>query len=160
MIQVGEYKKEECVQLMRIWNRVVLDGVAFPEDEPFDEEQMAAFLQGQSFVGVAREGDKVLGMYILHPNGVGRKAHVANASYAVDADVRGKGVGEKLVRHSLETAKAQGYVGLQFNAVVKENKAAIHLYEKIGFRRVGEIEDGFRLKDGRLCDMIIYFYHF
>lgn len=159
-MEIGQYRKEECAALRRIWNRVVTDGVAFPEEEPFDEEQMAAFLEKQSFAATARESGEPVGMYILHPNGEGRRAHVANASYAVDADARGRGIGQALVRHSLQTAKALGFVGLQFNAVVVENLSAIHVYEKIGFRRVGLIEDGFRLKDGRLCDMLIYYYHF
>ena len=71
-------------------------------------EEMAGFARQQSFVGVAREGATPVGLYILHPNGIGRKSHIANASYAVDADHRGCGIGKALVAHSLQKAKELG----------------------------------------------------
>lgn len=159
-MQIGEYRAEDLPALMRIWNRVVEDGMAFPEEAPLAMEEMAGFARQQSFVGVAREGATPVGLYILHPNGIGRKSHIANASYAVDADRRGCGIGKALVAHSLQKAKELGYVGMQFNAVVAGNRSAIAAYEGAGFRRIGCIEDGFRLKSGELSDMYIYFYHF
>ena len=73
---------------------------------------------------------------------------------------QGRGIGKALVAHSLQKAKELGYVGMQFNAVVAGNRSAIAAYEGAGFRRIGCIEDGFRLKSGELSDMYIYFYHF
>ena len=47
---------------------------------------------------------------------------------------------------------------MQFNAVVKENVNAIHLYEELGFRRVGEIPGGFRRLDGSYRDIYVYYH--
>ena len=96
----------------------------------------------------------VLGMYILHPNNIGRCGHIANASYAVERSVRGRGVGEALVRDSLKQAKAHGFTVMQFNAVVATNTRALHLYEKVGFTRLGVIPKGFRLPDGTYADIV------
>ena len=138
-----------------IWNRVVEDGVAFPQTEPLTLEEGAAFFAEQTLTAVAVDEDgTVLGMYILHPNNVGRCGHIANASYAVATHARGRGVGEALVRDSLKQAKAHGFRIMQFNAVVATNTAALHLYEKVGFTRLGVIPKGFRLPDGTYADIV------
>lgn len=46
---------------------------------------------------------------------------------------------------------------MQFNAVVSTNKTAIHLYEKIGFTRLGVIPNGFLLESGNYADIILYY---
>lgn len=92
----------------------------------------------------------VAGLYILHPNNVGRCGHIANASYAVRGDCRGEHIGEALVKDCLGQAVKAGYRVLQFNAVVAANTHARHLYERLGFTQLGTIKGGFRLgpKDG------------
>ena len=55
--------------------------------------------------------------------------------------------GKKLVLHSLEQAKALGFRIMQFNAVVKTNLGALHLYERLGFQPLGTIPGGFRMDD-------------
>ena len=138
-----------------IWNQVVEDGVAFPQTEPLTLDAGAAFFAEQTLTAVAVDEDgEVLGMYILHPNNVGRCGHIANASYAVARHARGRGVGEALVRDSLKQAKAFGFTIMQFNAVVATNTAALHLYEKVGFTRLGVIPKGFRLPDGSFADIV------
>lgn len=44
-------------------------------------------------VAKAEEDGKVYGLYILHPNNVGRCGHICNASYAVSSDARGRHIG-------------------------------------------------------------------
>jgi len=39
-----------------------------------------AFFASQSYCGVAEDEGKVVGLYILHPNNVGRCGHICNAS--------------------------------------------------------------------------------
>ena len=99
------------------------------------------------------------GGYILHPNNFGRCGHIANASYAVRKDCRGEGIGRKMVRHCLENAREKGFRGLQFNAVVATNQAAIHLYESLGFHKIGTIKDGYHLKNGSYEDIHIFYYY-
>ena len=138
-----------------IWNQVVEDGVAFPQTEPLSLEEGAAFFAEQTLTAVAvDEAGEVLGMYILHPNNIGRCGHLANASYAVARHARGRGVGEALVRDSLRQAKTCGFTVMQFNAVVATNHVALHLYEKVGFTRLGVIPKGFRLPDGTYADIV------
>lgn len=158
-IIVRRYTKEDISAMAKIWNEVVEEGVAFPQEETLDDKSAVEFFAAQSFCGVAeRVSDgKILGMYILHPNNVGRCGHICNASYAVASDVRGKHIGEKLVRDCISRAKEIGFGVLQFNAVVATNVHARHLYERIGFKQLGTIPNGFRLKNGEYEDICPYY---
>ena len=77
---------------------------------------------------------------MMKPNGVGRAAHVANAGYFVVAGHRGAGIGEALVRHSMDTARSRGFDALQFNFVFEPNPAR-RLYERLGFEAVGRVPE-------------------
>ena len=154
---IRAYKKEDLPAMAEIWNEVVKDGVAFPQTEPLNETTAAEFFESQVFCGVAELDGKILGLYILHPNNVGRCGHIANASYAVSGNSRGLHIGEALVKHSLEKAKENGFRILQFNAVVATNIHAQHLYERLGFQKLGVIPGGFRLNNGNYEDIIVYY---
>ena len=101
---------------------------------------------------------QIVGLYILHPNNVGRCGHLCNASYAVDAWKRGLHIGEKLVKDCLVQAKRIGFQVLQFNAVAESNIHARHLYERLGFVQLGTIPKGFRMKDGTYENICPYYH--
>lgn len=138
-------------------NEVVEDGRAFPQLEKLDLETGLAFFQSQSFTAVCEEQGEILGLYILHPNNVGRCGHICNASYAVASRARGRGLREALVRHCLAEAKALGFGILQVNAVVSSNTPALNLYRKLGFTQLGIIPGGFLMKDGSYQDIIPHY---
>ena len=98
-----------------------------------------------------------MGLYILHPNNVGRCGHIANASYCVSSAARGQRVGESLVKDCLQQAREHGFKILQFNAVVETNERARKLYEKLGFNLLGVIPGGFRLKSGKFENICLYY---
>ncbi len=145
--------------MIRIWNQVVEDGIAFPQEDLLNEQTGAAFFaeQTQSSVAVDETG-AVLGLYILHPNNIGRCGHICNASYAVERGHRGLHIGEALVSDCLKSGKACGYRVLQFNAVVATNTHARHLYERLGFVQLGTIPGGFRMPDGHYEDICPYYH--
>jgi GNAT superfamily N-acetyltransferase len=154
---VREYQQEDLPEMIRIWNDVVEEGIAFPQEDLLDEVTGAAFFASQSFTGVADHDGKIVGLYILHPNNIGRCGHICNASYAVDSISRGLHIGEKLVIDCLEKAKEIGFGILQLNAVVETNIHARHLYERLGFVPLGVIPNGFRMKDGHYENICPYY---
>ena len=159
-IQVRAYTQADLPALIRIWNEVVKDGVAFPQEELLDASSGAAFFAEQTCTAVAedRQTGHIYGLYILHPNNIGRCGHVANASFAVAGASRGEGIGRLLVEDCLRQAAACGFRGLQFNAVVASNERARSLYESLGFARIGMIPGGFCNKDDVYEDMYIYYH--
>lgn len=157
-IKIREYREEDIAAMVRIWNKVVEDGEAFPQEEPLNEEAGRAFFAAQTWCGVAEGEGRILGLYILHPNNVGRCGHIANASYAVDETCRGEHIGERLVKDCLVRAKEHGFLLLQFNAVVENNLHARHLYDRLGFTQIGMVPGGFRMKDGSYRNIFLYYH--
>ena len=158
-INIRKYIVEDIPKMISIWNEVVEEGIAFPQEECLDENAGKEFFASQSYCGVAEnmKTKEVVGLYILHPNNVGRCGHICNASYAVSSNCRGLHIGEKLVLDCMEQAGKSGFKVLQFNAVVKTNTHARHLYERLGFQQLGVIPNGFRLKNGEYEDICPYY---
>ncbi len=173
-MHIRSYRAGDVSRMREIWNEVVRAGNAFPQfDELADDDEAEEFFASQTRTAVAvddegpesgssgvdsgcEEGGDVVGLYIMHPNNVGRCAHTANTSYAVDASCRGKGIGRALVQDSLDNLAFCGFRGLQFNAVVASNVSAIRLYESMGFDRIGVIPGGFLNGEGVYEDMVIF----
>ncbi|HAB00575.1 MAG TPA: GNAT family N-acetyltransferase [Ruminococcaceae bacterium] len=156
-MKIRQYNEQDLHAMVRIWNEVVEEGIAFPQEEFLDEESGKQFFASQTYCGVAEEDGHVVGLYILHPNNIGRCGHIANASYAIDSVCRGRHIGEKLVSDCLVQAKKFGFTVMQFNAVVETNVHARHLYERLGFVQLGTIPDGFRMKDGSYRNICPYY---
>ena len=160
IIKIREFQEKDLKEMIEIWNTVVDDGVAFPQLEKLDLNSGREFFSEQTFTGVAydEESGQIAGLYILHPNNVGRCGHICNASYAVKKSLRGMSIGEKLVTHCLAKAKELDFRILQFNEVVKSNTVALRLYKKLGFTQLGIIPEGFRMKDGTYEDIVPHYY--
>lgn len=158
-ITIRRYEPRDVTATMNIWNEVVRDGIAFPQVEELTAGTADDFFSSQSYTGVAEDTEtgEVLGLYILHPNNIGRCGHIGNTSYAVRSDRRGLHIGEQLVKDSLTVGARLGFRILQFNAVVATNIHALHLYKRLGFTQLGRIPQGFRMKDGHYEDIILHY---
>lgn len=159
MLKIEQFKEEYVKDAIAIWNDIVEDGIAFPQKDALDEKSGTEFFNSQSFTGIAIDTDsnEVVGLYILHPNNVGRCGHISNASYAVKKSKRGMHIGEFLVKDCLVKAKEIGFKILQFNAVVATNVSALKLYAKLGFTQLGIIPNGFLMKYGTYEDIIPHY---
>ena len=156
-VTVRKYRRQDLTEMTEIWNRVVEAANAFPQMEPMGEAEAEQFFAAQSYTGVAERFGEIVGLYILHPNNVGRCGHIANASYAVKDGCRGLHIGEQLVRDCLLQGRELGFRILQFNAVVASNTAAIRLYKKLGFDVNGTVKGGFLMKDGSYEDIVLFY---
>ena len=143
-IEVRAYEEKDLPEMITIWNEIVEEGNAFPQEEPLTYETGKSFFAEQTYNAVAIN--------------VGRCGHICNASYAVSSKSRGCHIGEKLVMDCLSQAKQHGFGVLQFNAVVATNIHARHLYERLGFVQLGTIPKGFRMKDGHYEDICPYYH--
>ena len=158
-VDIRVFRKSDIPQMIAIWNEIIEEGNAFPQEETLREDSGYAFFSEQTVCAVAEDRDlkTILGLYILHPNHIGRCGHIANASYAVASASRGLHIGEKLVLHCIDRAREAGFRVLQFNAVVQTNTHARHLYERLNFTMLGTIPEGFRMKDGRYEAICLYY---
>jgi hypothetical protein len=61
----------------------------------------------------------------------GRAAHISNAGYFVlDGHIGARGLGRKMVEHSLHEARRLGFDAMQFNLVFASNPGSCHLYRR------------------------------
>ena len=158
-IKIVDYSLEYADEALTIWNEIVNEGNAFPQDRAMDLNESIAFFNSQSktMIAIDDKTNKTLGLYILHPNNVGRCGHICNASYAVSKTARGRGIGRILVKDCISRAKTLGFRILQFNAVVASNTPALNLYKDLGFTQLGVIPKGFKNKNGDYEDIIPHY---
>ena len=128
-----------------IYEAIVVAGETYAFPEPRYDEARSLWMErppGRTVVAV--DAGRVLGSAKMGPNRPGRGDHVATASFMVDPAAHGRGVGRALGRHTVDWARAAGYRGMQFNAVVETNEAAVHLWQALGFEVLGTVPGAFR----------------
>ncbi|QFP77112.1 GNAT family N-acetyltransferase [Deinococcus sp. AJ005] len=133
-------------QFAPIFQAIVAAGetYAYPEDLS-NAEIGGLWLEGppgRCVMAVDSEGT-VLGSARMGPNRPGRGAHIATASFMVAPAAQGRGIGRRLGEEAVRWAREKGYSGMQFNAVVETNRAAVHLWQSLGFAVMTTIPEAF-----------------
>lgn len=118
-------------------------GDAFTIPADFTEAQTRAWWTSAPHTYAAYDGAHVVGGYHFRANQMGAGSHVANATYVVAPEARGKGVAKALCLHSLEQARAAGFRAMQFNIVVSTNEPAVRAWTACGFEIVGTLPGAF-----------------
>lgn len=163
VVIIREASAADWPSLEPLFRAVVADGrtIAWPEDLTSAQARQL-WLPGRpqrTVVAVDSDG-RVLGSALMGPNRPGRGSHIATATFMVDEPARGRGVGRALGEHVLAWARDKGYVGIQFNAVVETNAAAVNLWTSLGLRVVGTVPRAFRHPDHGLVGLHVMFEQF
>jgi L-amino acid N-acyltransferase YncA len=135
----------DATAIWHIFQKVVASGDTYVFTTDTGEQEAVAYFIGPGITSFVAEDDgRVIGMYKLIPNRIGRGSHVANASFMVDPAAHGRGAGRALGEHCLDEARRQGYQAMQFNFVVSTNIAGVTLWKKLGFEIIGTLPKAFR----------------
>ncbi|GAA4672749.1 GNAT family N-acetyltransferase [Streptomyces chumphonensis] len=153
---IREATEEDWPAIWAFMRGIIAAGDTYTYDPDTPEEAARALWfvppPGRAFVAVDDDGT-VLGTSKVARNQAGGGSHVANGSYMVDPARSGRGVGRALGEHSLEWARAAGFRGMQFNAVVATNTRAVTLWQSIGFTVIGTVPGGFDHPDQGSVDL-------
>lgn len=106
---------------------------------------------------VAEEQGELLGAYYLKANATGPGGHVSNCGYMVGEAARGRGVARAMCEHSQKLARQEGFLAMQFNAVVASNEPAVALWQKLGFEVVGRLPKAYRHARLGLVDCLVMY---
>ena len=103
---------------------------------------------------VAFYDDKIVGHAQIFKFSHSRRKGTADLATYIHQDFQGVGLGTAMLRKLIELAKKEGLhrIGLQ---VVADNKLAIHLYQKMGFKVEGVMKDAYFGEDGKYRDMLV-----
>jgi GNAT superfamily N-acetyltransferase len=116
---------------------------AFPTERTLESARPWWMEEPPGQTVVAQHDGLILGSAKMGPNRPGRGSHIATASFMVDPEQQGRGVGKALGTYAVEWARARGYVGMQFNAVVETNVVAVRLWQQLGFTIMTTIPEAF-----------------
>jgi L-amino acid N-acyltransferase YncA len=155
---IREATAEDWPRIWPFWHRIVTAGETYTWDPGTSEEEARALWMNPVKRVYVAEDDTgaVVASAFVTPNYAGPAAGIANAGFMVDPDHGGRGIGRALAEHILAAAKADGYRGMVFNAVVETNPA-VKLWTSIGFTILGTVPDAFEHpRHGRVGLHIMY----
>jgi GNAT superfamily N-acetyltransferase len=133
------------------------DSYAYPANLTRDEARPLWMEVAPARTIVAVRDGRVVGSAKMGPNRPGRGAHVATASFMVDPNYQGHGVGSELARYVLDWARSSGYAAMQFNAVVETNVAAVRLWRSLGFEILATIPEAFDHREHGLVGLHVMY---
>jgi ribosomal protein S18 acetylase RimI-like enzyme len=155
--QIRRASPDDLDAMWEIFQAVLANGDAFPFGDSFDKLTFQAHWFGSHTAYVALRGERIVGMYKMGANYPDHGSHVASATYAVAPEAQGQGIGKALLEDSLQRARSEGYMAMQFNYVVTTNAAAMALYRRLGFEQVGTLPQAFRHRQFGLVDACVLF---
>ncbi|WP_173921993.1 GNAT family N-acetyltransferase [Agromyces sp. Marseille-P2726] len=136
----------DWAQIYAIIQQVVREGetYALPGSLSSDAARDLWIEEPPGHTVVAELDGAIVGTAKMGPNRPGHGDHIGTASFMVDPTVRGAGVGRRLGEYVVDWHRREGYEGIQFNAVVASNEAAVRLWTSLGFEIVGTVPNAFR----------------
>lgn len=143
-MSIREARETDWPAIRPIFATVVAAGETYAYPDDLSSDQARDLWMGQGRVVVAEVDGTVAGTATMGPNRPGPGAHVATGSFMVDPAVSGLGIGRALGEHVVSWAREQGFRGIQFNAVVETNDAAVRLWRSLGFVVIGTVPGAFR----------------
>lgn len=145
-MRIRDATRADLPAVARFFRAIVDAGESYAYPEGLGDEEIYRlwFLPppGRCVVAVD-DGDRVLGSAHMQANRPGRGSHVATASFMVDPAAWRSGVGRLLGEEALRWARSEGFAAMQFNAVVETNRAAVALWQQLGFEIVGTVPQAF-----------------
>jgi L-amino acid N-acyltransferase YncA len=140
---IRDAERDDLPAIARFFRQIVEAGETYAYPENLDDRGIAdLWMSGRCVVAEDGAG-KVVGSATMGPNRPGRGSHIATASFMVDPEAQGRGVGRELGEEMLRWARAEGFRGVQFNAVVETNTGAVHLWQALGFSIMTTIPEAF-----------------
>lgn len=143
---IREATTEDWPAIWPFFHEIVAAGETFtyPLDLGEDDARDWWLLKEPNRTVVAVDDDGIVrGTAKMNNNQMGNGSHIASASYMVDPERSGQGVGRALCVYTVEWARSAGFRAMQFNAVVETNRYAVGLYRSLGFEILGTLPEGF-----------------
>ena len=121
-----------------------------------EEEKEWIRLHGErGFMLVVENEGKIIGLLSLQLSPREKFKHQGMFGMSIQEAFTGKGIGSLLIKRMLDWAKEQGTIEKISLEVFSNNKRAIHLYTKNGFKEEGRRVRQAKLRPGEYVDDIL-----
>jgi ribosomal protein S18 acetylase RimI-like enzyme len=158
MIQFRKAQPDDHDAIWNIIRQVISGGDSYVFAPDSSREKMLQYWCAEDrHTYVALVDGKVKGTFMIRDNQPDLGSHIANGSYMTDPTARGVGIGKAMGEYSLREAKRLNYHAMQFNIVIKSNEHAVALWQKLGFKIIGEIPDAFMHQQRGLTNAYIMY---
>ncbi len=148
---------DDAQAVASVINSVILEGKYTALTNPFTEEDERAFIEGlcvRSALFVA-EVDEIVGIQIIEPDALAQYTdsmqHVATIGTWIQADFRGRKIGQLLAEASFKFAHAKNFRKIAIQ-VIADNTGALRFYGNLGFEKIGIAKKHVKL-EGKFCDV-------
>ena len=115
---------------------------------------LSSLEKGVHVAVVAEVEGRMVGSCEVNPR-PGRMSHVGSLGISIKDGYRDVGIGQELMREAEAQAKNLGVERLILE-VFSVNDRAIHVYEKMGFRRIGAIPGGVKYRGGYVDSVYMF----
>jgi RimJ/RimL family protein N-acetyltransferase len=116
--------------------------------------KLANLEKGKSIAVVSEVEGRVVGNCGVEPRS-GRAGHMGVLGISVKQGYREVGIGQELMKEAERQASEMGLEGLMLE-VFATNDRAIHVYEKMGYRRTGTIPEALKYKGEYVDSLYMY----
>jgi L-amino acid N-acyltransferase YncA len=143
-MNIREATKEDWDLVWPIFHEIVKAGDTYAYETNTTKDQAEEiWFNSPRKTYIFEDSENILGTYYLKTNQVGPGSHVCNCGYMVSSLARGKGLATSMCEHSQKIAKELGFKAMQFNFVASSNEGAVRLWDKLGFKVVGQLPKAF-----------------
>ena len=139
-----------------IFKKIVTETDSFIYDANISKSEAERVWMGPE-VYLAKSNNSIIATFRIRPNQVQRGNHIANASFMVDPQWQGQGIGKMIGQFAIKKAKELGYLGMQFNMVVKHNQKSLNLWLSLGFEIIGILPKAYQMPNNSYTDAYIVF---
>ena len=160
LVEKGDTLSKEAITLKDIFNEIIEEGQTYPQLGYHDESRFKSYYLSHSTFALRLSSGKVIGGFYIKPNFPGRCSHICNAGFIVDKTWRNRGACRFMAEQYKLLAPDLGYRASMFNLVFVSNQGSLHLWESLGFEKIGVIPQAGDLKGIGYQDAVQFYLSF
>jgi RimJ/RimL family protein N-acetyltransferase len=157
-VQVRPMAYEDADALHRFFTGIPEEDLLFLRRDVTDRDVIESWAEGvaadNTFTLLAERGGTVVGEASIHRSQVPWTAHVGEIRVVVDAEHRSLGLGTALVQAIFLEALRRGIEKIVAE-MTPDQKGAINVFQKLGFRVEGLFRDHVRDRRGEKHDLVV-----